>query len=147
MTLSFSVVKFCQIIFSLLFIFFFINHYNLLCFKNIYFCSILYICPDLVNLRERYEKIHSPPPVSPGPDSLNVYPESPYSSPTGSCGRTPSPPTEQTEEDNWSSNTRVRTVSDRVFGNVNDEELVAMFKETEALEEQGDILHYLVGNR
>lgn len=103
--------------------------------------------PDLVNLRERYEKIHSPPPVSPGPDSLHLCPESPYSSPTGSGGRTPSPSVEVNEEENWSSSTRVRTISDRQFDNVNDDDLVSMFKETESLEEQGDILHYLVGNR
>lgn len=104
--------------------------------------------PDLVNLRERYEKIQSPPPVSPGPDSLLLCPESPYSSPSESGGRTPSPSVEpHTEEDNWGSTTRVRTISDKIFDNVNDEDLIAMFKETESLEEQGDILHYLVGNR
>ncbi|XP_035230840.1 probable phosphorylase b kinase regulatory subunit alpha isoform X2 [Stegodyphus dumicola] len=103
--------------------------------------------PDLVNLRERYEKIHSPPPVSPGLEVLSAHSESPYSSPTESGGRTPSPTIEPEEEEGWSSNARVRTVSDRQYDNVNDEDLVAMFKETESLEEQGDILHYLVGNR
>ncbi|GFT16270.1 probable phosphorylase b kinase regulatory subunit alpha [Nephila pilipes] len=102
--------------------------------------------PDLVNLRERYEKIHSPPPISPGLEGLSVHSESPYSSPTESGGRTPSPSVEPDEVDSWNT-TRVRTLSDRQYDNVNDEDLVIMFKETESLEEQGDILHYLVGNR
>ncbi|GBM91856.1 putative phosphorylase b kinase regulatory subunit alpha [Araneus ventricosus] len=102
--------------------------------------------PDLINLRERYEKIHSPPPVSPGLEGLSVHSESPYSSPTGSGGRTPSPSVEPDEVDSWNA-ARVRTLSDRQYDNVNDEDLVIMFKETESLEEQGDILHYIVGNR
>ncbi|CAL1283132.1 unnamed protein product [Larinioides sclopetarius] len=102
--------------------------------------------PDLVNLRERYEKIHSPPPVSPGVEGLSVHSESPYSSPTGSGGRTPSPSVEPDEVDSWNA-ARVRTLSEKGYDNVNDEDLVVMFKETESLEEQGDILHYLVGNR
>ncbi|KAG8199664.1 hypothetical protein JTE90_022117 [Oedothorax gibbosus] len=101
--------------------------------------------PDLVHLRERYEKIHSPPPVSPGPEGYQALSESPYSSPTESRGRTPSPLVD--EVDHWGSQARIRTISDRHFDNVNDEDLVVMFKETESLEEQGDILHYLVGNR
>lgn len=108
---------------------------------------MLLFITDLVNLRERYEKIHSPPPVSPGPENLSVYSESPYSSPTESGGRTPSPTVEPEEEENWSSGTRVRTMSDKHYDNVNDDDLLVMFKETESLEEQGDILHYLVGNR
>ncbi|XP_071036313.1 probable phosphorylase b kinase regulatory subunit alpha isoform X1 [Parasteatoda tepidariorum] len=104
--------------------------------------------PDLINLRERYEKIHSPPPVSPGPEGLySIQSESPYSSPTESVGRTPSPGLDPEEDDHWSSTARIRTISDRQYDNVNDEDLVIMFKETESLEEQGDILHYIVGNR
>lgn len=100
-----------------------------------------------MHLRERYEKIHSPPPVSPGPETLQVFSESPYSSPTESRGRSPSPLVDPEEDDHWGAQARIRTISDRHFDNVNDEDLVVMFKDTESLEEQGDILHYLVGNR
>lgn len=40
--------------------------------------------------------------------------------------------------------TRERTQSDAQFENTEVEELLAMLRETENLEEQGDILHYLV---
>lgn len=103
--------------------------------------------PDLCHLRDRYEKIHSPPPISPGLEILSTHSESPYSSPTESGGRSPSPSADPDEDEGWNTSSRVRTTSDRQFDNINDDDLIMMFKETEILEEQGDILHYLVGHR
>ncbi|CAG0913697.1 unnamed protein product [Notodromas monacha] len=47
------------------------------------------------------------------------------------------------ERDEWST-ARHRTQSDAVYENTETEELLSMLKDAESLEEQGDILHYLV---
>ncbi|ODN06538.1 putative phosphorylase b kinase regulatory subunit alpha [Orchesella cincta] len=44
----------------------------------------------------------------------------------------------------WAPLSRTRTHSDAQFENTEIEELITMLRETESLEEQGDILHYLV---
>ncbi|CAL8105071.1 unnamed protein product [Orchesella dallaii] len=60
--------------------------------------------------------------------------------------RSPSPETTSPTKPRpaWAPLTRTRTHSDAQFENTEIEELITMLRETESLEEQGDILHYLV---
>ncbi|KAK8725765.1 hypothetical protein OTU49_010467 [Cherax quadricarinatus] len=60
--------------------------------------------------------------------------------PLSSRSRSPSPD----KEDLWESMIRHRVASDAVYENVDLEELLLQMREAESLEEQGDILHYLV---
>lgn len=64
----------------------------------------------------------------------------PLSSHSRSRSRSPSPE----KEDLWESMVRHRVASDAVYENVELEELMMQLREAENLEEQGDILHYLV---
>ncbi|XP_050728859.1 probable phosphorylase b kinase regulatory subunit alpha isoform X4 [Eriocheir sinensis] len=64
----------------------------------------------------------------------------PLSSHSHSRSRSPSPE----KEDLWETMVRHRVASDAVYENVDLEELMLQLREAENLEEQGDILHYLV---
>ncbi|XP_042227073.1 probable phosphorylase b kinase regulatory subunit alpha isoform X4 [Homarus americanus] len=79
-----------------------------------------------------------------GPPILEVsVPTTPTRStpPLSSRSRSPSPD----KEDLWESMVRhSRVASDAVYENVDLEELLLQMREAETLEEQGDILHYLV---
>ncbi|XP_013788162.2 probable phosphorylase b kinase regulatory subunit alpha, partial [Limulus polyphemus] len=100
---------------------------------------------DLARLQSSYDKHTRSPPVSPGAEVISVHSESSYSSPTESGEQSPSPlQGEQEEDEQWESMTRVRTTSDLQFEHVTEDELLTMLKETDNLEELGDLLHYLV---
>ncbi|XP_076312264.1 putative phosphorylase b kinase regulatory subunit alpha isoform X1 [Tachypleus tridentatus] len=100
---------------------------------------------DLARLQSSYDRHTRSPPVSPGAEVISVHSESSYSSPTESGEHSPSPlQGEQEEDDQWESLTRVRTSSDLQFEHVTEDELLTMLKETDNLEELGDLLHYLV---
>lgn len=90
--------------------------------------------PELTRLRANYER-------------ENVHDFSPASPTVEFAEGGQSPPYEE-EEEAWESNlanNRSRTMSELQFDKgVTGEDLITMFKETEILEEQGDILHYLV---
>ncbi|KAK3878050.1 hypothetical protein Pcinc_017263 [Petrolisthes cinctipes] len=60
--------------------------------------------------------------------------------PLSSHSRSPSPE----KEDAWENIIRRRVASDAVYENVDLEELMLQMREAENLEEQGDIIHYLV---
>nr|XP_045617193.1 probable phosphorylase b kinase regulatory subunit alpha isoform X1 [Procambarus clarkii] len=78
-----------------------------------------------------------------GPPILEVsIPATPtrITPPLSSRSRSPSPD----KEDLWESMVRHRLASDAVYENVDFEELLLQMREAESLEEQGDILHYLV---
>ncbi|XP_064122736.1 probable phosphorylase b kinase regulatory subunit alpha isoform X5 [Macrobrachium nipponense] len=78
-----------------------------------------------------------------GPPSLEVScPTTPTRTtpPLTSRSRSPSPE----REDLWETMVRHRVASDAVYENVELEELLLQMREAETLEEQGDILHYLV---
>ncbi|XP_045106371.1 probable phosphorylase b kinase regulatory subunit alpha isoform X24 [Portunus trituberculatus] len=77
--------------------------------------------------------------VSVPPTPTRVTP--PLSSHSRSRSRSPSP---EKDSDLWESMVRHRVASDAVYENVDLEELMMQLREAENLEEQGDILHYLV---
>lgn len=82
-------------------------------------------------------------PTELGPPILEVsVPATPtrVTPPLSSRSRSPSPD----KEDLWESMVRHRVASDAVYENVDIEELMLQMREAESLEEQGDILHYLV---
>lgn len=58
--------------------------------------------------------------------------------------RTPSPTEELLSWRNSSSKTKHKTTSETQYAETEVEELLSMLRETESLEEQGDILQYLV---
>ncbi|KAK8383657.1 hypothetical protein O3P69_015842 [Scylla paramamosain] len=77
--------------------------------------------------------------VSVPPTPTRVTP--PLSSHSRSRSRSPSP---EKDAELWESMVRHRVASDAVYENVDLEELMMQLREAENLEEQGDILHYLV---
>ncbi|XP_069958370.1 probable phosphorylase b kinase regulatory subunit alpha isoform X6 [Cherax quadricarinatus] len=104
----------------------------------------------------RYPSIEEPPPVVSRRNSTVTSPTSELghplleisvpttptrvTPPLSSRSRSPSPD----KEDLWESMIRHRVASDAVYENVDLEELLLQMREAESLEEQGDILHYLV---
>ncbi|XP_076326518.1 putative phosphorylase b kinase regulatory subunit alpha isoform X3 [Tachypleus tridentatus] len=97
---------------------------------------------NLARLRASYDKHSRSPPTSPGPEAMSLQSESSYSSPTESRERSPSP--SQEDDEQWEPVSRVRTTSDLQFEHVTEEELLSMLRETDNLEELGDLLHFLV---
>ncbi|XP_022235868.1 probable phosphorylase b kinase regulatory subunit alpha, partial [Limulus polyphemus] len=97
---------------------------------------------DLARLRASYDKHSRSPPTSPGPEAVSIQSESSYSSPTESRDRSPSP--SQEDDEQWETVARVRTTSDLQFEHVTEDELLGMLRETDNLEELGDLLHFLV---
>ncbi|XP_066948042.1 probable phosphorylase b kinase regulatory subunit alpha isoform X6 [Macrobrachium rosenbergii] len=94
-------------------------------------------------LSSRRESIVTSPTYELGPPSLEVScPTTPTRTtpPLTSRSRSPSPE----REDLWETMVRHRVASDAVYENVELEELLLQMREAETLEEQGDILHYLV---
>lgn len=71
--------------------------------------------------------------------SLNV------TQPTVTIERTPSPTDELLSWKN-SPKTKHRTISETQYAETEVEELLSMLRETESLEEQGDILQYIVSS-
>ncbi|XP_047479759.1 probable phosphorylase b kinase regulatory subunit alpha isoform X1 [Penaeus chinensis] len=92
----------------------------------------------------RRESTVTSPTGEPGPPILEVScPTTPtrVTPPLSSRSRSPSPE----KEELWESMVRhSRVASDAVYENVEFEELLLQMREAESLEEQGDILHYLV---
>ncbi|XP_037802548.1 probable phosphorylase b kinase regulatory subunit alpha isoform X6 [Penaeus monodon] len=91
----------------------------------------------------RRESTVTSPTGEQGPPILEVScPATPtrVTPPLSSRSRSPSPE----KEELWESMVRHRVASDAVYENVEFEELLLQMREAESLEEQGDILHYLV---
>lgn len=91
----------------------------------------------------RRESTVASPTGEQGPPILEVScPATPtrFTPPLSSRSRSPSPE----KEELWETMVRHRVASDAVYENVEFEELLLQMREAESLEEQGDILHYLV---
>ncbi|CAL4060069.1 unnamed protein product, partial [Meganyctiphanes norvegica] len=96
------------------------------------------------DVSRRESQVTSPVSEGVGHPFLEVSaPTSPVRSNTPippSRSRSPSPD----KDDNWEPMNRQRLASDAAYENVELEELLLQMREAETLEEQGDILHYLV---
>nr|CAH0099835.1 unnamed protein product [Daphnia galeata] len=98
-------------------------------------------CIQVENLEVPFNKelssIASSRAPSPG---LSISPETEGASVVSIEPRSPSPK----EEEPWVMFTRHRTYSDAQYENTEVDELLHMLKDSESLDEQGDILHFLV---